>query len=242
MTSTKSTISELGELTAVSIKRSISILQSPSWTALAQWRKAFGAGLVAAVALFAFGGSPVAANGADIKDDELIIENTRAVYFPSERVDLQYSQCAPRTTTRLELRSARTDGLVLAVYPSPQVNVAGSVRASVILPDAIRRGEAFLILSCATAAGPLVQASASLLIDLPTAAVASSREVIYLPVLLPNQPEAATEDLAVTGLSVLPIAVGVMFAVVLAGGVLVITRRRGGPQWSPSGMPMNGPR
>jgi hypothetical protein len=226
----------------VSIKRSISILQSHSWMALAQWRKVWGAGLVAAVALLTFGGSPVAANGADIKDDELIIENVRPVYFPSERVDLQYSECAPRTTTRLELRSARTDGLALAVYPSPQVNVAGSVRASVLLPDDVPRGEAFLILSCATAAGPVVQASASLLMDLPTAAVTGNREVIYIPVLLPNQPAAATEDLAVTGLSVVPIAVGVLFAVVLAGGVLVFTRRRGGPQWSPSGMPMNGPR
>ena len=217
-------------------------LQSHSRTTLAYWSKVWGAGLVAAAALLAFAGSPVAANGADIKDDELIIENTRAVYFPSERVDLQYSQCAPRATTRLELRTARTDGLALAVYPSPQVNVAGSVRASVILPDAVPRGEAFLILSCATAAGPVVQASASLLMDLPTAAVTGNREVIYIPVLLPNQPEAATEDLAVTGLSVLPIAVGVSFAVVLAAGALVFTRRRGGPQWSPSGMPMNGPR
>lgn len=225
----------------MSIERSIANLQSPSQTALAQWRKAWGAVLVAAVALFAFGGSPVAAHGADSKHDELIIENVLPVYFPSERVDLQYSGCAPRTTTRLELRTARTGGLALAVYPSPQVNVAGNVRASVLLPNDMRRGEAFLILSCATPAGPVVQASASLLMDLPTAAVMGSRDVIYIPVLLPNQRAAATEDLAVTGLSVVPIAVGVIFAVVLAGGALVFTRRRGAPQWSPAGMPMNGP-
>jgi hypothetical protein len=226
----------------VSIKPQIFSLQSHSRTALAYWSKVWGAGLLAAVALLAFAGSPVSANGADIKDDELIIENSRAVYFPSERVDLQYSQCAPRATTSLELRTARTDGLALAVYPSPQVNVAGSVRASVILPDTVPRGEAFLILSCVTAAGPVVQASASLLMDVPTAAVTGTREVIYIPVLLPNQPAAVTEDLAVTGISVVPIGVTLMFAVVLAGGVLMITRRRGGPQWSPGGMPMNGPR
>lgn len=226
----------------MSIKRSIASLQSPSQTALATWRKAWGAVLVAVATLLAFGGSPVAAHGADSQHDELIIENLLPVYFPSERVDLQYSGCAPRTTTRLELRTARTGGLALAVYPSPQVNVAGNVRASVLLPNDMRRGEAFLILSCATVTGQVVLASASLLLDIPTAAVTSDREVVYIPVLLPNQTDAPIEDLAVTGLSVGPIAVGVMFAVVLAGGLLVFTRRRGAPQWSPGGMPMNGPR
>jgi hypothetical protein len=198
--------------------------------------------VLVSVILLVLSGAPALADDAEATQDGLTIENARAVYFPSERVDIRYSNCAPLAITRLELRTARNGGVALANYPAPFVNVAGSVRASVILPDNLPRGEAFLVLSCASATGPLVRASASLVLDLPSAAVAGSTAAVYVPVLYPVQPTEATEDLAVTGISVLPIAAGFTLALVLAGGALVFTRRRGGPQWSPAGMPMSGPR
>jgi hypothetical protein len=187
-------------------------------------------------------GSGFAVAAGTLFQDDLVIENAQVVYFPGERVDLRYSGCAPLSMTRLELQSARRAGLAVAVYPSPLANVAGSVRTSVMLPADLATGDSFLLLSCARADGQLVQAAAVLPIDQPTAAARQARQVLYVPVVVPSPQDESGEDLAVTGVSVLPVAVASIFALVLTAGVLVITRRRGGPQWSPAGMPMNGPR
>jgi hypothetical protein len=188
------------------------------------------------------GTGPAAAAGGTLFQDDLIIENAQVVYFPGERIDLRYSGCAPLSMTRLELQSARRAGLAVAVYPSPSANVAGSVRASVMLPADLARGNSFLLLSCARADGQLVQAAAVLPIDQPTAAARQARQVLYVPVVVPWPQDGSGQDLAVTGVNVLPVAVASIVVLVLTAGVLVITRRRGEPQWSPAGMPMNGPR
>ena len=203
--------------------------------------------VVLGIAVIVGVGPAVSAQDAPPVPDRMIIENPQAVYVPNERVDLLYAGCAPRAVTRLELRTTPVGGLVLAEYPSPPVNLAGTMRASVLLPSVLPRGEAVFSLTCASESGPLVQAVAPVRLDVATVlldvAPTGTPVSVYSPVLLPGAPgSVVTEDLAITGVGAVPVAAGAGAALFLTAGMLWLTRRRGGPRWSPAGMPLNGPR
>ena len=113
------------------------------------------------------------ATGADARDvlplpvatGQMILENPQALYFPGDRVEFQFSGCAPTSSTRLELRSDASSGTPLAVYPSPMVNVGGYIRSAVLLPSIISRGASLLVLECTSVDGYAVTASVALQIE-----------------------------------------------------------------------------
>jgi hypothetical protein len=181
--------------------------------------------------------------GAHAADDQLIIQSQKPAYMSYDRIEFSYGGCATTGATRLELRAdSPTTGNIISAYPAPAVNAAGYVRAAVLLPDTIQRGNYYLVFQCLSPTSVVLSASAVIKVEAvslnaatPSVPAVPTTTASGVATLTPKAPVVADKVLAKTGIDAI-IVFPVLLAVALIGLIAVkFARKPAVPTWSASG-------
>ncbi|MEI7881951.1 MAG: hypothetical protein WCI32_00230 [Actinomycetota bacterium] len=181
--------------------------------------------------------------GAHAVDDQLIVQNQKPAYMAYDRIEFSYGGCATSGATRLELRAdSPTTGNIISAYPAPAVNAAGYVRAAVLLPDTIQRGNYYLVFQCLSPTSVVLSASAVIKVEAvslnaatPSVPAVPTTTASGVATLTPKAPVVADKVLAKTGIDAI-IVFPVLLAVALIGLIAVkFARKPAVPTWSASG-------
>lgn len=181
--------------------------------------------------------------GAHAADDQLIIQGQKAAYMAYDRIEFSYGGCATSGSTRLELRAdSPTTGNIISAYPAPAVNAAGYVRAAVLLPDTIQRGNYYLVFQCLSPTSAVLSASATIKVEAvslsataPSVPVVPATTASGVATLTPQAPVATDTVLAKTGIDAI-ILFPVLLAIAMIGLIAVkFARKPAAVTWSASG-------
>ena len=181
--------------------------------------------------------------GAHAADDQLVIPGQKAAYAPYDRIEFSYGGCATSGSTRLELRAdSPTTGNIISAYPAPAVNAAGYVRAAVLLPDTIQRGNYYLVFQCLSPTSAVLSASAAIKVEGVSLNVATpSVSTVLVPTasgvatLTPQAPVVADKALAKTGVDAI-ILFPVLLAIAMIGLIAVkFARKPATATWTAAG-------
>ena len=181
--------------------------------------------------------------GAHAADDQLIIQGQKAAYMAYDRIEFSYGGCATAGSTRLELRAdSPTTGNIISAYPAPAVNAAGYVRAAVLLPDTIQRGNYYLVFQCLSPTSAVLSASAVIKVEAvslnaatPTVPTVPTPTASGVATLTPQAPVVADKVLAKTGVDAI-ILFPVLLAIAMIGLIAVkFARKPAAVTWSASG-------
>jgi len=181
--------------------------------------------------------------GAHAADDQLIIQGQKAAYMAYDRIEFSYGGCATAGSTRLELRAdSPTTGNIISAYPAPAVNAAGYVRAAVLLPDTIQRGNYYLVFQCLSPTSAVLSASAVIKVEAvslnaatPTVPTVLTPTASGVATLTPQAPVVADKVLAKTGVDAI-ILFPVLLAIAMIGLIAVkFARKPAAVTWSASG-------
>jgi hypothetical protein len=185
----------------------------------------------------------LAPTGAHAADDQLVITGQKAAYAPYDRIEFSYGGCATAGSTRLELRAdSPTSGNIISAYAAPPVNSAGYVRAAVLLPDTIQRGNYYLVFQCLSPSSAALSASAVIKVEAvslnsatPSEATVAAPNAVDVATLTPKAPVVADKALAKTGVDAI-IAFPVLLAIALIGLIAVkFARKPAVATWTASG-------
>jgi hypothetical protein len=185
----------------------------------------------------------LAPTGAHAADDQLVIQGQKAAYAPYDRIEFSYGGCATAGSTRLELRAdSPTTGNIISAYPAPAVNAAGYVRAAVLLPDTIQRGNYYLVFQCLSPTSAVLSASAVIKVEAvslnaatPAVPDVPATTASGVATLTPQAPVVADKVLAKTGVDAI-ILFPVLFAIAMIGLIAVkFARKPAAVTWSASG-------
>jgi len=181
--------------------------------------------------------------GAHAADDQLVIQGQKSAYMAYDRIEFSYGGCATAGSTRLELRAdSPTTGNIISAYPAPAVNAAGYVRAAVLLPDTIQRGNYYLVFQCLSPTSAALSASAVIKVEAislnaatPSVPTVPAPTASGVATLTPQAPVVADKVLAKTGVDAI-ILFPVLIAVALIGLIAVkFARKPAAVTWSASG-------
>jgi len=181
--------------------------------------------------------------GARAADDQLIIPGQKAAYVAYDRIEFSYGGCATTGATRLELRADNpTSGNIISAYPAPAINAAGYVRAAVLLPQTIQRGNYFIVFQCLSPTSAVLSASAMIKVEgvslSPAASVAPvvpAATASDVATLKPKAPVAVDTALAKTGIDAI-ILLPILLAIAMIGLIAVkYSRKPAASAWSASG-------
>ena len=181
--------------------------------------------------------------GAHAADDQLIIQGQKAAYMAYDRIEFSYGGCATSGSTRLELRAdSPTTGNIISAYPAPAVNAAGYVRAAVLLPDTIQRGNYYLVFQCLSPTSAVLSASAAIKVEgvslnvaTPSVPTVPAPTASGVATLTPQAPVVADKVLAKTGVDAI-ILFPVLLAIAMIGLIAVkFARKPAVATWTAAG-------
>jgi len=185
----------------------------------------------------------LAPTGAHAASEQLVIQSQKAAYVAYDRIEFSYGGCATAGSTRLELRAdSPTTGNIISAYPAPAVNAAGYVRAAVLLPDTIQRGNYYLVFQCLSPTSAVLSASAVIKVEAvsfnaatPAVPEVPATTASGVATLTPQAPVVTDKVLAKTGVDAI-ILFPVLFAIALIGLIAVKFARKPAVQtWTASG-------
>jgi hypothetical protein len=185
----------------------------------------------------------LAPSGAHAADDQLVIQNQKPAYVAYDRIEFSYGGCSPSGSTRLELRADNpASGNIISAYAAPPVNSAGYVRAAVLLPDTIQRGNYYLAFQCLSPTSVALSASAVIKVEAislnsatPSEATVAAPNAVDVATLTPKAPVVADKALAKTGIDAI-IVFPALLAVALIGLIAVkFARKPAVATWTASG-------
>ncbi len=185
----------------------------------------------------------LAPTSAHAADDQLVIQGQKAAYAAYDRIEFSYGGCATAGSTRLELRAdSPTTGNIISAYPAPAVNAAGYVRAAILLPDTIQRGNYYLVFQCLSPTSAVLSASTVIKVEAvslnaatPAVPDVPATTASGVATLTPQAPVVADKVLAKTGIDAI-ILFPVLFAIAMIGLIAVkFARKPAAVTWSASG-------